>query len=71
LQGDPHAVTAQVKAWLDGVSIPVTRAALAPGYIGFYLIEAQLPAIANFGAAQLYIAADGQESNRVQIVIEP
>jgi uncharacterized protein (TIGR03437 family) len=71
LQGEPHAVTAPVRAFLDGVSIPVTRAALAPGYIGFYLIEVQLPAIANFGGAQLYIAADGQESNRVQIVIEP
>jgi hypothetical protein len=31
----------------------------------------QLPAIANFGGAQLYITADGQESNHVQIVIEP
>jgi uncharacterized protein (TIGR03437 family) len=71
LQDEPHAVTAPVKAFLDGVSVPVTRAALAPGYIGFYLIEVQLPAIANFGGAQLYITADGQESNHVQIVIEP
>jgi uncharacterized protein (TIGR03437 family) len=71
LQGAPHAVTAPVKAFLDGVSVPVTRAALAPGYIGFYLIEVQLPAIANFGGAQLHIAADGQESNHVQLVIEP
>jgi uncharacterized protein (TIGR03437 family) len=71
LQDAPHAVSAQVKAFLDGVPVPVTRAILAPGYIGFYLIEVQLPPIANFGGAQLYITADGQESNRVQIVIEP
>jgi uncharacterized protein (TIGR03437 family) len=71
LQGAPHAVTAPVKAFLDGVSVPVTRAALAPGYIGFYLIEVQLPVIANFGGAQLHISADGQESNHVQLVIEP
>jgi uncharacterized protein (TIGR03437 family) len=69
LQGAPHAVSASVKAFLDGVAVPVTRAALAPGYIGFYLIEVQLPVIANFGGAQLHIAADGQESNHVQIVI--
>ena len=71
LSGAPHAVTAQVKAFLDGVSIPVTRALLAPSYIGFYLVEVQLPAIANFGGAELYITADGQQSNPVQIVIEP
>jgi uncharacterized protein (TIGR03437 family) len=71
LQGSPHAATAQVKAFLDGVSIPVTRAILAPGYIGFYLVEAQLPSLANFGGAQLYLTADGQQSNPVQIVIEP
>lgn len=71
LQGVPHAVTAPVKALLDGVAVPVTRAELAPGYVGFYLVEVQLPVIANFGGAQLYITADGQESNPVQIVIEP
>jgi uncharacterized protein (TIGR03437 family) len=71
LQDNPHAVTAQVKAYLDGVSIPVTRAILAPGYIGFYLVEVQLPSLANFGGAQLYLTADGQQSNPVQIVIEP
>ena len=49
----------------------VTHAALAPGYIGFYLVELQLPAIVNAGPAELYITADGQESNRVQVVLQP
>ena len=68
---NPPEVAATVKAYLDRVPVQVTRAALAPGYIGFYLIEVQLPALVNAGAAELYIAADGQESNRVQVVLEP
>lgn len=68
---NPPVVAATVKAYLDRVPVPVTRAALAPGYIGFYLIEVQLPALVNAGPAELYIAAEGQESNRVQVVLEP
>ena len=68
---NPPGVAATVKAYLDRVPVQVTRATLAPGYIGFYLIELQLPAIVNAGSAELYITADGQESNRVQVVLEP
>jgi uncharacterized protein (TIGR03437 family) len=71
LEGEPHAVAAQVKATLDGVSVPVIRAGLAPGYIGFYLVEVQLPSVVNFGGAELQLTADGHESNPVQILIEP
>jgi uncharacterized protein (TIGR03437 family) len=71
LDGAPHAVAAPVRVFLDGAPIQVARAILAPGYVGFYLIEAQLPLIANFGSAQLYVETGGQESNRVQFVIEP
>jgi uncharacterized protein (TIGR03437 family) len=68
---NPPVVAASVKAYLDRVPVQVTQAELAPGYIGFYLIEVQLPAIVNAGPAELYITADGQESNRVQVVLEP
>jgi uncharacterized protein (TIGR03437 family) len=68
---DPPVVAAAVRVLLDGAPLQVTRATLAPGYIGFYLIEAQLPVVANFGSSQLWVAAEGQESNRVQMVIEP
>ncbi|HXM44472.1 MAG TPA: hypothetical protein VN924_24755 [Bryobacteraceae bacterium] len=68
---NPPVVAATVKAYLDRVPVQVTRAALAPGYIGFYLVEVQLPELVNAGPAELYIAADGQESNRVQLVLEP
>jgi uncharacterized protein (TIGR03437 family) len=70
LQNAP-VVAAAVRAYLDGVPIQVTKAALAGGYVGFYEIEVQLPAINNAGTSELKISADGQESNKVQIVIEP
>jgi uncharacterized protein (TIGR03437 family) len=67
----PPAVAASVKAYLDRGAVEVTRATLAPGYVGLYLIEFQLPAIVNAGPAELYIAADGQESNRVRVYLQP
>lgn len=70
LQNAP-VVAAAVRAYLDGVPLLVTKAALAGGYVGFYEIEVQLPAINNAGTSELKISADGQESNKVQIVIEP
>ncbi len=68
---NPPRVVAPVHAYLDGVEVPVTRATLLPGYIGLYLVEVQLPGLTNAGTAQLYITADGQESNRVTLIIEP
>ncbi len=65
------AVVAQVRAFLDRSPLQVTRATLVPGYVGFYLIEVQLPPIVNAGVSELYISADTQESNRVQVTIEP
>jgi len=70
LQNAP-VVVAGVRAYLDGVPIQVTKAALAGGYVGFYEVEVQLPTITNAGTSELKISADGQESNKVQIVIEP
>jgi uncharacterized protein (TIGR03437 family) len=68
---NPPAAAAAVGVFLDGAPMRVTRAVLAPGYVGFYIIEAELPAIANAGPSELYVSAGGQESNRVQIVVEP
>jgi uncharacterized protein (TIGR03437 family) len=68
---NPPAVVATVRAVLDGSPLQVIRSTLVPGYIGFYLIELQLPPIVNAGRSELYISADGQDSNRVQVVIEP
>jgi uncharacterized protein (TIGR03437 family) len=67
----PPAVIAEVKATLDGNPLQVIRATLVPGYIGFYLVEVQLPAVVNAGTSELFISAAGQESNRVQLNLEP
>lgn len=68
---NPPVVAAEVRVYLDGAPLPVTSATLAPGYIGFYLVEVQLPSITNLGTSELYLSAGGQESNRVQVVLEP
>jgi uncharacterized protein (TIGR03437 family) len=67
---DPPLVAATVHAYLDGSPVEVTEASLAPGYVGFYSIEIQLPRIADAGPAELYIEAEGQQSNRVRLYVE-
>lgn len=68
---DPPKAIADATAYLDRQPVPVTRAALAPGYVGFYLVEVELPKIVNSGPAELYIEAGGHSSNPVRISIEP
>src|SRR5205085_11749740 len=70
LDNSPRVV-APMKAWLDRVPVEVTRAVLAPGYIGFYLVEIEVPAVMNYGPAELYIEAASEASNRVRVYIEP
>lgn len=67
---NPPAVEAKVQVYLDRQPIEVTRATLAPGYIGFYLIEAMVPSIVNIGTAELSVEANGRESNRVRVYIQ-
>jgi len=67
----PHTVAATVRAFLDRAPVQVTRAVLAPGYVGMYLVEIEVPNIVNYGPAELYIETDGQPSNRVRVYIEP
>ena len=67
---DPPKVAATVHAYLDGSPVEVTQSSLAPGYIGFYLIEIQIPRISNTGASELYLEAAGQQSNRVRLYVE-
>jgi uncharacterized protein (TIGR03437 family) len=67
----PPKVVAPVRVYLDRAPVEVTRATLAPGYIGFYLVEVRLPEIVNQGPAELYLEADGQPSNRVSVYLQP
>ncbi|HVY92324.1 MAG TPA: hypothetical protein VHA14_06235 [Bryobacteraceae bacterium] len=66
----PPSVIAPVTAFLDGAPIHVTRATLAPGYAGTYLVEMQIPAIVNRGASELRIVVNGEESNRVKLWLD-
>lgn len=64
---DAPRVVAPLKAWIDGVEAAVVRATLAPGYIGYYLVELQLPGTLPAGAFELSIEAAGERSNRVRL----
>jgi len=68
---DPPRVVAPVHAYLDRIPLEVSKSELAGGYVGFYLIEIQLPRVLNTGPAELYVEAEGQQSNRVRLYIEP
>jgi uncharacterized protein (TIGR03437 family) len=66
---NPPAVTATVQAFAGNRALVVNRATLAPGYVGLYLIEMELPAILDAGATDLYLTAGGVESNRVRVYL--
>jgi uncharacterized protein (TIGR03437 family) len=68
---NPPRVAGTVHVYLDRAPVEVTRAELAPGYIGFYLVEITVPKIVNYGPAELYLDVDGIASNRVRVYIEP
>jgi uncharacterized protein (TIGR03437 family) len=67
----PPVVNATVAAFLDGSPVKVTKATLAPGYVGYYVVELQIPSIVNRGASELRIVMNGEESNRVKLYLEP
>jgi uncharacterized protein (TIGR03437 family) len=69
LQAPPRVIV-PVRAYLNGTPLEVTRATLAPGYVGWYLVEIRLPSVVDAGSAELFIEAGGQESNRVRIHLE-
>jgi uncharacterized protein (TIGR03437 family) len=67
----PPVVTGTVNAFLDGRQIEVLHATLAPSYIGYYLVELQIPSIVNRGAGELRLSMNGTESNPVKLYLEP
>jgi uncharacterized protein (TIGR03437 family) len=66
---DAPVVTAQVEARLNGNPVEVTAATLAPGYVGLYRVEVQLPGLVNAGAADFSLLVSGEASNRVKILL--
>jgi uncharacterized protein (TIGR03437 family) len=69
LEGTP-VVAGQVTAFLDGVPLTVTSATLAPGYVGYYMVQLEMPSIVNRGVSELRIVMNGVESNRVKLYLE-
>jgi uncharacterized protein (TIGR03437 family) len=67
----PPVVSGTVMAYLDGIPVEVTRAALAPGYVGYYLVELRIPPIVNRGVSGLRLVMNGEASNDVRFYIEP
>jgi uncharacterized protein (TIGR03437 family) len=68
---DAPRVTTPLRAALDGVPLHITRATLAPGYIGYYLVEVELPELLDSGASELVVEASGIPSNRVRVYVGP
>jgi uncharacterized protein (TIGR03437 family) len=68
---DPPRVAAPIRVYLNREPLPVSRATLAPGYAGLYIVEVQLPSIVDRGAAELYLEAGRESSNRVRLFLEP
>ena len=66
----PPKVTAPLRVFLDRVPVEVTQATLAPGIVGFYLVEVILPNLVNAGPAELYLETGRAESNRVRVYLE-
>ena len=66
----PPKVIAPLRVFLDRTPLEVTKATLAPGIVGFYLVEVILPSIVNSGPAELYLETGRSESNRVRIYLE-
>lgn len=69
MDGAPRVV-APVRVLLDGAPVNVSRAVLAPGYIGYYLVEIALPDFVNRGVSELVIESAGRASNRVRIYLD-
>ena len=67
----PPVVRGNVTAFLDGTPVQVAKATLAPGYVGYYIVELQIPAIVNRGTSELRLLMNGEESNRVKLYLEP
>lgn len=67
---NPPRAAAEVKVTISGVPLEDVEAVLAPGYVGFYLIEARLPAMLDAGPAELRVVALGSASSPVRVYVE-
>jgi uncharacterized protein (TIGR03437 family) len=63
----PPEVLAGLRVLLDGAPMKVVRSVLAPGYVGFYLVEFDAPEFLDSGVAEVVIEGAGQSSHAVRV----
>lgn len=68
-RSSPPSPIARLAARVSGLEARVVAANLAPGYVGTYLVEVEIPAAAPPGECSLVISADGLPSNLVPLVV--
>lgn len=70
--GSPLSMVKQTPTvTVGGVSAPVTFAGLAPGFVGLYQVNVQVPeSILGGDAVQLVLTAGGSSSNTITIAVE-
>jgi uncharacterized protein (TIGR03437 family) len=68
---NPPATVRPVRAYLNGIPLKVVSSALAGGYIGTYMVQAEIPTLLNFGVGELTLEVGGRLSNTVRIFTEP
>jgi uncharacterized protein (TIGR03437 family) len=66
----PPAVRGAVTAFLDGAPVEVTRATLAPGYVGYYVVELKIPSTVTAGIRELRLVMNADESNPVRMYLD-
>lgn len=69
--GETPAVAVPIRVWLDATPLEVIHASLAPGYVGYYLVQVRLPDVLDAGRAELFFQAGNSLTNRVRLYIEP
>ena len=66
----PPAVRGSVTAFLDGAPVEVTKATLAPGYVGYYVVELKIPTTITAGVRELRLVMNGEQSNPVKMYLD-
>ena len=66
----PPAVRGSVMAFLDGAPLEVTKATLAPGYVGYYVVELKIPTTVTAGVRELRLIMNGEQSNPVKMYLD-
>jgi uncharacterized protein (TIGR03437 family) len=68
---NPPTTVRPVRAYLNGIPLKVVSSSLAGGYIGTYMVQAEIPSPLNFGVGELTIEVGGHNSNPVRIFTQP